>query len=116
MEDTVLQIAALLLGGFSSALWAHYFVTRRSSGDKESKLENRIVAIENTMVREHNVKQLVDHSIELSITPMYKVILELKDLVAKMQHDVTEIRLNEARREGEEAAMAKLRREQKDDR
>jgi hypothetical protein len=102
MENVILQVLVFVFSGFSAALWGHYWITKRSKEKEFVELRDKVLKLEQTSVREHNVKELVENS----ISPIYKGITELKELLGTMQKDVTDIKLNEARREGAEAALA----------
>lgn len=100
MVDVVVPAALAVLSTFCAAFWGHYFITKRSDKKSFKNVEDRVLILEQTMVREHNVRELV----ESSIKPIEKGIDKLLEQMAEMNKAMVEMQLDHARQQGKEEA------------
>jgi len=102
---TVADILMTIFGTGNAAFWGHYFMTKRNKQKLWDALRDRVLKLEQTSVKEHNVKELVEESIQ----PIERGIEDIKLLMVTMQGDITEMKLDQARREGAEEALEKAK-------
>lgn len=95
MDNVLVTIVVAIIGSFSAALWGHYFISKRATRAKVDELASRVSVVENTMVREHNVKQLVEESIK----PIEKGIEKLLVTMTEMQKTMVEMQVEHARQQ-----------------
>lgn len=104
MSEIVVTIVVAILSTFSAAVWGHYFITKRSDKKTFNDLRDKVLILEQTMVREHNVRELVEDSIK----PIEKGIDKLLEQMAEMNKAMVEMQLDHARQQGKEEAKNKI--------
>ena len=83
-----------------SELWTELKDVREKSESRDNALEGRVLELEVTMIRENDVKEIVNESVK----PLVDAVHEMKSTVDAINENVIEIKIQEAERRGREMA------------
>lgn len=102
MESIFWQIAIVLIGAVAAGSWAFFLTSRKDNVDAHNRIRDRVLQLETTAIREHNVKQLINDS----LNPLALGIEDLKTMMGCIQRNVMDIQLDMAKKEGRDQAIA----------
>ena len=108
-NELITQVTALFAILTSTGFWGHFWATKRNNKKADEKfreefyeLRDRVLYVEQTAVRESHVKKIVEDAMQTTNEGITQIIKRMDVL----QEDITEIKINEAKREGAAEALA----------
>jgi len=98
-QDVILS----LLGGLACVFYGHFLLTKKESRADFNTLTNKVVALENTAVKEAEVRILI-HEV---INPVLSTMNEIKGSIERVEKNMISIELQRAYDKGIADALAK---------